>query len=523
MAIDGSVDILIVVALQEEFQALDNQLRFGNKVHSEICELTYYLGQIKSEELGVSYTCAYVSLFRMGNPDAATGALNAIRDLSPAYVIMFGLAAGLRGEVELGDVIIPTHIFYYEQAKQRSDTVEVRPQSYRVDALTSNRLQDFVARQPNDRNYAVKFGPFAVGEKVISSQEALASLKRLEPKLLGVEMESYGVAAAAATVLHRPRFVAIRGVSDHADEHKDDAPRGRALQNASDFLLAFLKSGSLPKQGSAQLTQAEATKTLIAIHHLSLELRSLTEHSIEDTQYHSPHCEIKELRIDQTDLYNNGCLTSPSTAASRQADIIQRLNGYLSLYPQAHVGYFGLAHIPLMFLAGYQVNRRIVTTFGINRQTGKWQSLLHASSGPKLYLEDPLPFPANGRGDVVVRISISYMIRSEQVVDIVENPLAQFHLRLETPTPDVVRSEEQLDRYTRAFHGLLATINDQFPNTNRIHLFLAAPPPVVFRYGQQVSKTIDRNILVYNFSRQDQPEYGWAINVKTGEVLELRK
>lgn len=205
MAIDGSVDILIVVALQEEFQALDNQLRFGNKVHSEICELTYYLGQIKSEELGVSYTCAYVSLFRMGNPDAATGALNAIRDLSPAYVIMFGLAAGLRGEVELGDVIIPTHIFYYEQAKQRSDTVEVRPQSYRVDALTSNRLQDFVARQPNDRNYAVKFGPFAVGEKVISSQEALASLKRLEPKLLGVEMESYG------SLRRRRRFYIDRG------------------------------------------------------------------------------------------------------------------------------------------------------------------------------------------------------------------------------------------------------------------------------------------------------------------------
>ena len=213
---------------------------------------------------------------------------------------------------------------------------------------------------------------------------------------------------------------------------------------------------------------------------------------------------------------------SPAEALQRQYDLIQRLNDFTDLYPQAHIAYFGLAHIPLVFQAGYQINRRVIKIFATDRQTGEWVALSKTGIGPKLHLQEAPEHPSDDKGDVIIRISVSYPIRRQHIRDIVEQPLASFHLSLTNPKPDVIASEKQLDEYARTFHQLLVDINARFPNTQRIHLFLSAPPALVFRCGQQVSKTVDPDILVYNFSNKDQPNYGWAINIMTGEVIERR-
>jgi hypothetical protein len=432
---------------------------------------------------------------------------------------MFGVAAAVKGEVDLADVIVATRVFYYELAKLHPEMVEIRPQSYEADALLNDKLRDFASSLKADHN--VRFGPFAVGEKIVADTTVVERLRRLEPKLLGVEMESYGVARAAARAFLRPRFIAIRGVSDFADEDKNDSYRSSALHNAAKFLLSFLRTGVLPKE-KARLTSLDTSQTLIAIHHLSLNQRTTIEQSIETNVPEYQSFEIRELLIDQTNLHADGRLTNLAEALRRQCDLIQRLNDFVGRHPQAHVAYFGLAHIPLMFHAGYQINRRVIKVFATNRQTGEWIALSKTGSGPRLSLQEVPAGSSDDVGDVIVRMSISYAVRSQQIQDIVEQPLASFHLSLAKPKPDVVASEKQLDGYTRAFHQLLVDIHARFPNTQRIHLFLAAPPTLVFRCGQQVSKTVDPDVLVYNFSNKDTPNYGWAINVVTGKVIERR-
>lgn len=513
-----SVDLLIITALPEELETMRHHLPQGDRIDSPHCELTYYVGSLETEE-GASYSYGLTCLFQMGNTDAGVCTSHAIRDLDPNYVFMFGLAAGVEGQVHLCDVIIATHIFYYERAKLHPDMVETRPQSFRADALLSNRLKAFASSY--SANYEVKFGPFAVGEKVVADSHMVNELMKYEPKLLGIEMESYGVARAAAGALHRPRFIAIRGVSDYADEHKNDKWRGQALRNAAMFFVTFLKTNVLPKE-KAQLTKLDISQRLIAIHHLSLNQRAPIEHSIETNIPEFQGFEVKELLINQTDLYANGKLTNPAEALRRQYDLIQRLNDFTELYPQAHIAYFGLAHIPLVFHAGYKINRRVIKVFATDRQTDEWIALTKTGTGPQLTLQEAPEGSSNDTGDVVIRMSISYAIRNQQIQDVVEQPLASFHLSLEKPQPDVVTSEKQLHEYARAFHQLLVDVNARFPNTQQIHLFLAAPPTVVFKCGQQVSKTVDPNILVYNFSNKDQPNYGWAINIMTNEVMERR-
>lgn len=515
-----SIDILIITALSEELDVLRQYLSLNKKMQSPNCQLTYDIGPLKTEKEGVFYFCAATCLFDMGNAGSGIGAVNAIRDLNPSYVIMFGIAAGIEGEVELGDVILPTHVFYYELAKLKPNDVEVRPQAYQTDILLRNKLSDFASTYSGD--HKVKFGPFAVGEKVVAEKVAVEKLKKAEPKLIGIEMEAYGVARAAADMVYRPRFIAIRGVSDYADEDKNDGFRKLALTNAAKFMESFLRTGVLPRT-KPKLTAAEINDTLIAIHHLSLNKRASVKSTLHKDFLDYLGFEFKEIFIDQTDLYANGVLVNPGAALQRQIGFIKQLNNFVDDYPSSRIGYFGLAHIPLLFQAGYQVNRRKVEVFATNRLTGDWIPLKKTGRGPALRLTEEAreksPLEA---GDVVIRVSVSYPVREEQIRGIVDHALVSFHLSLDKPLPDIVKSEEQLDRYARKFYELLVDIHTRFPNRRKIHLFLSAPPTVVFRFGQMVSKTIDPEILVYNYSNKDHPAYGWAINIATDQVLDFR-
>ena len=133
---------------------------------------------------------------------------------------MFGLAAGICGKVELGDVIIASEIHYYEIGKQKKEGFERRLNSANVDAYLKNSMLDFYSTVEPSLGFQVHAGPFTVGEKVISDNNVVAKLLENDPKLIGIEMESYGVAKAALSVSHHPRFIAIRGVCDFADEAK---------------------------------------------------------------------------------------------------------------------------------------------------------------------------------------------------------------------------------------------------------------------------------------------------------------
>jgi hypothetical protein len=75
------------------------------------------------------------------------------------------------------------------------------------------------------------------------------------PKLIGVEMESGGVASAAFQAAKAASFFMIRGVSDLA-ENKDDTWRQYACHTAAAYVLALLQSGPV------QLTMPVASKTI---------------------------------------------------------------------------------------------------------------------------------------------------------------------------------------------------------------------------------------------------------------------
>lgn len=521
------VDVLIVTALPEERDA--------------VLRLLEDFGPVRVGESPIYYACTFpaskgeckiavTQLSQMGNVEAGIHATQAIGELDPTCVLMVGIAAGIRGRVSLGDVIVSTQVLYYEQAKQTPKGPEVRPISILADHLLLQSAQNC-----NDGNWcslvAVKapqhngsgpprvcFGPFAVGDKVVADQSCVSGLMDLHPKLIGVEMESYGIAAAAANTLTRPRFLAIRGVSDFADEQKDERYRQYASDVAAAFAIGLLRYGPLsPSTLRTPATDApsEEPGSLIAIRHLSMQYIP-PQTIIESLPPKFAGRSVIELLVNQTDLYADGRLSDPLEAAERQVDLECLVDDLLDSHPGALVGYFGIAHIPLLFYSGCRLtNKRKLHFFELNRYTGRWEYLQGEKEYPKLKI-DGLPTHVNDeRGDVLIRISISNTVRLEEVVEIVPAPIASLHLHIEPPQRDVLVSERQLHDYGAEFRRMLDSIHEFLPNREHTHVFYAGPVSLAVYFGQLIIHTIDRRIVVYNYMTKDFPRYSWGLEITT--------
>jgi len=521
------VGVLIVTALPEEREAVLHLLedfepvQVGQSPIYYTCTLPMHSGECN---------VAVTQLSQMGNVEAGIHATQAISELNPRCVLMVGIAAGIRGRASLGDVIVSTQVLYYEQAKQTPRGPEHRPISIPADPILLHGVQNcddiswrslIAAENPRHEEASpprVHFGPFAVGDKVVADKNYASGLMKLHPKLIGVEMESYGIAAAAASAPTRPRFLAIRGISDFADEQKDDSYRQYASSTAAAFAISLLRYGPLSPstlRSTATDTSPEQSGSLIAIRHLSIQYippQTIVESLLPEFAGHN----VTELLIDQTDLYTDGRLTNPLEAAERQAGLERHVDHLLDSHPGASVGYFGIAHIPLLFYAGCRLtNKRRLRFFELNRYAGRWEYLQGEEEYPEMRTEG-LPTQMNDQhGDVLVRISVSNTVRPEEVVEIVPSPIASLHLLIEPPQRDVLVSERQLHDYGAKFRRALDSIHEFFPNRERTHIFYAGPVSLAVYFGQLIIQTIHRRVLVYNYTTKDSPRYSWGLEITT--------
>lgn len=91
------------------------------------------------------------------------------------------------------------------------------------------------AEWPDDRRPAIRYGPVASLDEVVADAGFVDSLFQAWPKLLGIEMESGGVCAAADSF--RIKAAVIRGVSDLADPSKSDNEwRRRAVKTVAHLI-----------------------------------------------------------------------------------------------------------------------------------------------------------------------------------------------------------------------------------------------------------------------------------------------
>ena len=263
------VDFLIITALEEELDAVLRRLPDQQQLPSSEEDVRVYYGATVAAVQPGGASCTYsvivVCLSGMGRLQAAATASDAIRRWRPDYVILVGIAGGLKSAgVNIGDILISEQIADYENQKITETKTEIRWAAQPVD----HRLLEFsrslpaatwqaeiqVPRPHGNKGVPKRHqGTITTGDKIITVDSLLESFKNQNwPKLIGVEMEAGGVAVTAHQSAHRPGFFMVRCVSDQAGNKASNrvkAWRPYACDAAAAYAITMIRRGPVPPRG----------------------------------------------------------------------------------------------------------------------------------------------------------------------------------------------------------------------------------------------------------------------------------
>jgi len=230
-----SYDFIVICALPKEAEGFSKAgFTVGefNNLHGMECR------RLELENL----SGLIITLPRMGLVNCAITTSRAIDIFKPKLVCMSGICAGVKGEVEIYDVVIPDSCQQHDYGKWGVNGFE--PESYTVQIAHETKLivrqladdQEF-NKQVSDsikpkRNQIPEYKEYfdfkiltahsSSGSAVIADDKIVALIRDQHRKTKTFEMESYAVYEAARLSSINPIFFSAKAVVDNGDAHKGD-------------------------------------------------------------------------------------------------------------------------------------------------------------------------------------------------------------------------------------------------------------------------------------------------------------
>jgi nucleoside phosphorylase/CheY-like chemotaxis protein len=185
----------------------------------------------------------------------------------PKYLFMSGIAAGIQGRgLGFGDILIAEQSWDYGSGKmvekekisenelgvlnfepdtrdiQLSADLKAKVAGFKLrKSSILDSIQNSWAGDTPPTKLQMHLGPMGSGSYVISSESTLNNIKGHQRKLLGVEMETFGVYYAAS---HSPepstKAISIKSVSDYGDGSKNDKYQKYAAYTSAQFIYNFI-------------------------------------------------------------------------------------------------------------------------------------------------------------------------------------------------------------------------------------------------------------------------------------------
>lgn len=195
---------------------------------------------------------------RMGMAASAVLAAKVIHNFRPRVLCMCGIAAGVRGKTNFGDILAPDPSWDWgsgkrEKAKDGQSRFFPDPHQLSLesglraklrayaedDALLAHIRAKWPARKP-ENTLRLHVGPVASGAAVLADPDVVESIREQQRKLIGIEMEVYGLMTAAEGCSRpKPLVFALKSVSDFGDEDKDDEMQSYAAYTSAAFMYEF--------------------------------------------------------------------------------------------------------------------------------------------------------------------------------------------------------------------------------------------------------------------------------------------
>lgn len=258
-------DIAILTSVPREQRAV-RELGNWKRVSIEGDSTIYYESEWQNE--GSTVSIVATTLPQMGMVAAATVSMKLITNFAPRYIIMPGIAGGVKSEYEFGDVIVPSEVKDYCSGKyttpnnqKESEEAKKNPLKFFVPTASSiptdqdvlNKaldnydveLQRIYKSWPGHDKYKVpniRSGYMASGDSVVQNNEVVKMMITNHLRQAdGLDMEAYGMYYAARQSLSpKPIPICMKSISDFADKEKSDEHQDYAAYVSANFMKYFV-------------------------------------------------------------------------------------------------------------------------------------------------------------------------------------------------------------------------------------------------------------------------------------------
>jgi nucleoside phosphorylase len=257
-------DIAILTAVACEKDAVMKLSDKWERIPLEYDSTIYYetIWRNENREISVVTTC----LPQMGMVSATAIAMKLILNFIPRYVLLPGIAAGIKNEYEFGDIIIPREVKdycsgkYITPEKEGIEEAQRNPLKYFIPTASSistntdvinslsysfkDELSSIHNIWPKSSEYKVptiRTGYMATGDSVIQNNSVIDLLVKNHLRTAdGLDMEAYGVYYAAQQSLEpKPISICFKAISDFADKYKKDDHQAYAAYISANFMKYY--------------------------------------------------------------------------------------------------------------------------------------------------------------------------------------------------------------------------------------------------------------------------------------------
>lgn len=263
------IDVAIVTALRDpELQAvLDLPGRWVEARYANDSTI-YHLGAFERD--GKQLKVVAAAAHQMGMPAASVLAMKIITRFRPKYIAMPGIAAGIRGSVNIGDVVVAEQCWDYGSGKRKliegkpvllpdpksiplALDVKERFQHIQADGALAFAVENKWRGPAPAARLNIVIGPMASGASVVQDEAIVEEVKAHSRKLAAIDMEGYGLMYAAENATKpRPTALVLKAVCDFADAAKNDDWQAYAAFASANVLYEYCLAEIDPAQARPQ-------------------------------------------------------------------------------------------------------------------------------------------------------------------------------------------------------------------------------------------------------------------------------
>lgn len=262
-----NVEVAILTAVDDEFEAVKTLIAGWEVIELDDDPNAYLINTYTVG--GVTKKVLLAQLSEMGMTAASCTTTKIIKTFSPKKIYMVGICGGVRGKVDIGDIIVASNTWDYGSGKikQKKDATtngyydfEASPNHIsssvsnidNIKLLTESLLSEVTnawnkEHRSNPIMPKIHIAPMPSGASVICDETLFNEVIRPQHrKCVAIDMETYGVYfAATKSTRKKINFLSIKCVSDYADKEKNDDYHESCCFTSANFLFKCISKGIL--------------------------------------------------------------------------------------------------------------------------------------------------------------------------------------------------------------------------------------------------------------------------------------